>query len=88
MHDARQLLEVFRFAGKFQDIDPAYAVPLLQSPADAAVAGEGVVTEILPDEESLAGVFALRHLEFDSRTVRVIALETPELRRREHTQGG
>lgn len=88
MHDAGQLDEVFCGAGKFQHVDPADAVPLLQSPAHTAVAGERVVTEILADEEPPAFVLAFRHLELDSRAVRVIALETPELRRRENAQLG
>ncbi|ODU24181.1 MAG: hypothetical protein ABS95_02185 [Verrucomicrobia bacterium SCN 57-15] len=88
MHDPRQLSEVFRLAGEFEDIDPTDAVPLLQSPAHAAVAGEGVVTEILADEESPAAVFAFGHLKHDSGTVGVIALEAPILRRRQNAQGG
>ena len=88
MHEARQFVEVFCLAGEFQHIDPADAVPLLQSPANAAVAREGVVAEILADEEPPAAVLAFRHLELDSGTVRVIALKASELRRRENAQGG
>lgn len=88
MHDARQLIEMVRLAGEFQHIDPADAVPLLQSPAYTAVAGESVVTEIFADEESPAVVFALSHLKLNTRTVGVIALETPKLRRRENAQLG
>lgn len=88
MHDAAQLIAVFCRAGEFQHVDPADAVPLLQSPAHTAVAGERVVTEILADEEAPAAVLALRNLKFDPRTVGVIALETPKLRRRENAQLG
>lgn len=88
MHDSGQLVEVFCRAGKFQHVDSADAVPLLQSPAHTAVAGERIVTEILADEEAPAAVFALRHLKFDPRTVGVIALETPKLPRRENAQLG
>ena len=63
-------------------------MPLLQSPANTAVAGEGVVTEILADEESPAGVLALRYLKLDPGTVGMIALKASELRRRENAQGG
>ncbi len=79
LHDARQLVKQSGFAGQFQHIDPADAVPLLQSPANAAVTGEGVVTEILADEESPTAVLAFGHLKLDSGAVGVIALETPEL---------
>lgn len=78
-HDARQLVKLSGFAGEFQHIDPADAVPLLQSPANAAVTGEGLVTEILPYEESPVAMLAFGHLKFDSGAVGMIALETPEL---------
>jgi hypothetical protein len=79
LHNARQLVKLSGFAGQFQHIDSADAVPLLESPADAAVTGEGVVTEILADEESPSAVLASGHLKLGSGTVGVIALETPEL---------
>ena len=81
MHDMREIVELTGLAGQFQHIDSGDGMSLLQPPADAAVARERVVTEILADEETSAAMLTFRYLKLDARAVGMIALEAPVLSR-------
>ena len=78
MNNAREFLKVFRVASQLQHVDSAHRVPLLQSPADPAIAREGIVAEVFPDEKPSTVVFAFGDLEFHSGVIGVVSVKTPE----------
>ena len=77
MNNAGEFLEVFRLAGQLQNVDSAHRVPLLQAPTDPAIAREGVVAEVFPDEKPSTVVFAFGDLEFHSGVVGAVSVKTP-----------
>ena len=88
MNNAGEFLEVFRLAGQLQNVDSAHRVPLLQTPTDPAIAREGVVSEVFPDEKPSTVVFAFGDLKYHSGVVGAVSVKTPEFPSGQDVQPG